>query len=295
MPLPTIQWKAMGTVWTVDIFDDHGEHETLETNIRKIVADFEQHYSRFISTSLISKLNTDKVLHNAPDELLKIIQISQEIYNKTNGIFTICCGTYMDSIGYDPKYSFLSEANKTGLSTSFDTLTLKGTTIQLDGHAKIDLGGIGKGWVIDKVTTFLKNEGLKYFIVNGGGDIAFTSDHGNPLPFYLQHPHNKDTYIGKVLLKDCAIASSSKTLRTWTDQRTGDKKHHIFEKSSNCPLISVHTIASSAIAADTAGTTLLATPHNQVFASADILECEFLGITNDMGMVTSPNYPWEEV
>lgn len=58
----------------------------------------------------------------------------------------------------------------------------------------IDLGGLGKGWLIDKLSDLLRNEGYKEFLINGGGDMYVSSTEKQEC--YIEHPRDTELVIG---------------------------------------------------------------------------------------------------
>lgn len=100
MPSKTkiIEFEALGTHWWITFF---GVIELgLQDDILQIVDKFEMDYSRFKETSYVSILNKKKKLENASDELLDLIKLSLEYYDKTNGIFNISVGSQLEKLGY---------------------------------------------------------------------------------------------------------------------------------------------------------------------------------------------------
>ena len=56
-----------------------------------------------------------------------------------------------------------------------------------DKHAKIDLGGIAKGYIADRVKDYLKKKGVKHATINLGGND--TDDWYQAGWFGLSHRH----------------------------------------------------------------------------------------------------------
>jgi len=70
----------------------------------------------------------------------------------------------------------------------------------------IDLGGIAKGYAVDRAVTVLRNFGIRSGVVNAGGDLRCF---GAPQPIYLRSSHNPATLLRLGELRDGAIATSA--------------------------------------------------------------------------------------
>jgi thiamine biosynthesis lipoprotein len=129
--------------------------------------------------------------------------------------------------------------------------------VYLRGGAQLDLGGIAKGWAIDRAFRTLSRLGP--CCVNAGGDVR-TSGSFNPDgrgwrvdiadPF---SPAGQPAYA--VLIRDRAVATSGITKRRW--RVNGVEQHHLIDPRSAQParsglLLSVTVIATSAVQAEVA-------------------------------------------
>ena len=55
---------------------------------------------------------------------------------------------------------------------NYKTIEVNGTTVTMsDPYAKIDLGGIAKGYIADQVKNYLVEEGIEHAYINLGGNI----------------------------------------------------------------------------------------------------------------------------
>jgi FAD:protein FMN transferase len=73
----------------------------------------------------------------------------------------------------------------------------------------IDLGGIAKGYAVDRAFGVLQSLGHKNFIVNAGGDLRVGGMRLNqPWTIGIQHPRDPQKIMAKVSLSDSALATS---------------------------------------------------------------------------------------
>lgn len=137
------------------------------------------------------------------------------------GFFNLFIKDDLEDKGYGNSDSYKGVSSE----TLHNDYVISDTEIVLVGNKSIDLGGIGKGYLIDHICLFLQEKHkLTQFLINGGGDMYCTHNHGEGVEVYLQHPNNKELLVGSVLLKDKAFCSSSSYLRMWN--KGGETKNH---------------------------------------------------------------------
>ncbi|HMJ05833.1 MAG TPA: FAD:protein FMN transferase [Chthoniobacterales bacterium] len=75
------------------------------------------------------------------------------------------------------------------------------------GPERRDLGGIAKGFAVDRAVDALRDAGATGGIVNAGGDLRAFGD--EPQLIVIRHPVRPGEEAGRILLRDCALATSS--------------------------------------------------------------------------------------
>lgn len=256
-------FPALGTHWWIEIWDEIDERTAGEAErfARQFVADFESRYSRFLPDSEISRLNQTRVLETPSAETRELLNYSIELYRRTRGGFNVMVGHILEARGYDGVYSFIDKGSTTlkpGNPLTDLTITEEKITIQ---YGNVDIGGYGKGWLIDRLQELFKDQfGLGEFLINGGGDIYVTHNAGKAVQIYLEDPLRPGTIVGSTLLKDRAFAASSPHKRRWPDSRpraSGAEHTHIV--SEETPKDVIFLTAPTATDADALATTLLTT------------------------------------
>lgn len=128
---------------------------------------------------------------------------------------------------------------------------------------KIGLGGIGKGYAVDKVFELLSLKGLYNFYVNGAGDIRVNSHLEAPRPWKIgiRNPLSNDPgkSMGVIQLKEGSVSSSGGYIQN-NKNITGKMDHHILDPKlgeSAQDLISSTVFGEDAILSDTAATILM--------------------------------------
>jgi thiamine biosynthesis lipoprotein len=109
----------------------------------------------------------------------------------------------------------------------------KGVYLKKEGMS-VDLGGIAKGYAVDKAFERLRGLGYKNLIINAGGDLrAGGSKSDQPWTIGIQHPRESQRIMAKVSISDEAIATSGDYEKFFTHQ--GKRYHHILNPKDGFP------------------------------------------------------------
>jgi thiamine biosynthesis lipoprotein len=206
-------------------------------------------YSRFISGNTLSDLNSRLgEWLEVDDELYALIAFGERLRVSTEGAFDLTVKSILDSWGYDAEYSM--EERSGG---ALGEIELRDGQVRLG--AEIDLGGIGKGYAIDRIDNVLRE--FANVCIDAGGDIlarGVNSD-GKPWRAVFEHPTDIKQGIGFVDVDGLALGCSSPSRRKWRD------KHHLVEPKAGLPakgMLAVYTQADAALIADAYSTALFA-------------------------------------
>ena len=117
---------------------------------------------------------------------------------------------------------------------------------------RIDLGGIAKGYSVDRGIAILQQAGIKHAFVSAGGDSRIIGDRfGKPWIVGIRHPDRKDEVILRLPLVDTAISTSGDYERYFDEN--GVRYHHIIDPKtgqSARKVRSATTIAATATRTD---------------------------------------------
>ncbi len=116
----------------------------------------------------------------------------------------------------------------------------------------IGLGGIAKGYAVDRAAAILEEAGFGDFMIFGGGQVLVRGlRDGRRWRVGIQHPRS-DAYIGFLELTDCSIATSGDYEHSFIDE-DGVRWHHIIDLHTGLPareMASVTIIAPTGLLAD---------------------------------------------
>lgn len=186
----------------------------------------EQNYSRFIEQNLLSALNEDiGSWKNVSDEMFFLLQTGKMLEEKTKGSFTLSVKSILESWGYNANYELDTETG--GGATGIFELDEQKKRVKLS--ASLELGGVGKGFALDRMQEVLSD--FENIFINAGGDIYArgVSEENIPWKVFLEHPLDYTKVLGEVVLKNGFFAGSSPIRRAWRN------RHHLIDARTKEP------------------------------------------------------------
>ena len=121
----------------------------------------------------------------------------------------------------------------------------------------LELGGIAKGYIVDRALEALSSEGIEHAFINAGGDIGLigTRTDGSPWRIGVRHPREENKIIAVFPATGGAVVTSGDYERFFSEE--GITYHHILDPETGMPareLASVTIAAQTAIDADALST-----------------------------------------
>ena len=198
--------------------------------------------------------------------LFTVVAMAKEAANLTGGIYDPAILPYLLAAGYDRSFEKLSEQADSPLYQLNSRFTWRDINLEPDSSiitmppgCGIDLGGIGKGWTVDRVCENLK--GLPGYAIDAGGDIVLGRRRadGSLWTIGVANPLQPQDNLTVLELSDCAICTSTTKRRSW--HRYGLPGHHLIDprtgKPASSTVISATVIAESAATAEVIAKTAL--------------------------------------
>ena len=156
--------------------------------------------------SELSKINIlahTKVLEIHP-WTFEVLRIAKEIHKASSGIFDCGVGSRLVEAGLLPNHQIASTQAWGGLA---DLILEKPNLVSSMRPIQIDLGGIAKGFAVDKAVEILKSATIESGLVNAGGDMRVFGAQSQEL--LIRSPANPKELLSIGSLKDGAVASTS--------------------------------------------------------------------------------------
>lgn len=163
---------ALDTFFEIKIQKTEDAEDILNESF-SLVKNLENKLSVYNSESEISKLNKFK-RYEVSEETFEIIKKAIEISQLTEGYFDITCKPIINLYkekGKKGEIPNLDDIKRVLNRVGWNKIKFNGKFVILKNDVEIDLGGIAKGFIVDKVAEYLKRRGIKNGIVNAGGDI----------------------------------------------------------------------------------------------------------------------------
>jgi len=254
--------ELMGTFVTITIIDrdvKYGSYAIKEAfkEMRRIEAIM----SIYNETSEVFRLNEQGYLENASNELLFVIKKSLYYSNISNGAFDITVqpllDLYTDSFKNNGRPPTEEEIEIQKQLVNYENIIIENKTILFKKKGiKITLGGIAKGYAIDRAMLILEKNDIHNALVNAGGDLKAigTKEHNKSWTVALQNPRDRTDFITIIPVYNKAVATSGDYERYFVENKSA---HHIMNPKtgkSATDLISVTIIAKNAIDADAIAT-----------------------------------------
>lgn len=200
--------------------------------------EYENQLSKTVEGSDIYRLNQ---AHGQPVEVsnaaLEVIKLGIQYGDLSEGMFDITIGAvsalwdFTDVNAPVPSEKKLKAAVRT---VDYRKMKIRGNRVQLENpKAQVDLGGIAKGYIADRMTEVLEKQGAERAIINLGGNITAIGEKedGTPWKIGVEKPYSDRTEIlGAVEISDAAISTSGIYERY---VRQGDKLYnHVLDPNT---------------------------------------------------------------
>lgn len=215
----------------------------------------EELLSKYRTESQIYAINQGAGQHFVPldDEVQALIQRSLQYSVLTDGLFDITIGALVELWGIDTEHERIPA--DTEIQQILPSINYKHIQIEKDKgvylrhpQTALDLGGIAKGYSIDRAIEILQIHNIESVLLNAGGDIRSigSKPDGTPWRIGIKHPR-KEGILGVVELHNAAIATSGDYERYFTHE--GTRYHHLLDPRTGRP---VRQCQSATILAQTA-------------------------------------------
>ena len=235
------------------------------------------------------------------EETLEVIEDAIKFSNLTDGAFDITCRPLINlwkKAKKEEKVPTEEEIEEAISLVGYQRIILEGNQIRVEKEGmQIDLGGIAKGYAVDKAIEALKKNSIKRALVNAGGDLYAlgTDPQGEKWQIGVQDPREEDKIIDIMKVKDKAVATSGDYRRYFTLE--GKRFSHIVNPKTGLTVqdvpMSVTIIGPDATTTDALSTGVFVLgPEEGMKLIESLPEVEGMIISEGMNKLTSQG--WEE-
>ena len=277
--------------------DDKKKADNIIENIDNIYREYHELTDRYNSYDGIN--NVYYINHNDSKDkeivldsrLYEMIKFASDFSNDTN-LFDINMGGVIDSWKKCrdtkrcvPSDDELRKANKRNEIVLLDDNKIK------NNHPNIDLGGVSKGYTTQVVSDYLRNNGIKYFIINAGGNVSCGDAYGKD--YYkigIQNPDGNGI-VGVVKGTNISVVTSGGYERKY--EYEGKVYNHIISPITLYPgdkVKSVTIVSNDSGLADMLSTSLFLMDVDDALEFLKSYDAEAIFVLNDNSIVKSEGF-----
>jgi len=248
------------TIVTIKLRSD-GDADALLNGCFDLCREYHRLFDRYDSASDVSRINTSNgTLCEVNEDTAELLEMSLDYARLSDGRFDVTCGRVTrlwDFASDSPSVPEPAALNEALATVGWESLVIDGTGVIVPTGTEIDLGGIAKGYIADKLTVYLRENGVSEAVINLGGNISVIGDKGGqPFLVGIQSPFDDSATIGYLSVSDCSVVTAGSYQRCF--ESDGLLYHHILDLSDGMPsqsgLASVTVICDSSARADAMAT-----------------------------------------
>lgn len=241
------------TIITITLYDT--ENDSLIDDCFALADHYENLFSNTIAESDVSRINSNAGSFVSVDEkTISLVQKSIAYCKKSDGKFDITLGRLSDLWNFSEiSKNTKSDTNEVDSSVlpspsriekllshiDYKNIAIDDTNNQIclqDKEAKLDLGGIAKGFIADEMKQYLVDHDVHSGIINLGGNVLTIGNkqNGDPFSVGIQKPFSSTGEIlGLLRIDDQSVVTSGIYERYY---RVNNKiYHHILDLSTGYP------------------------------------------------------------
>ncbi|WP_231876898.1 FAD:protein FMN transferase [Oleiphilus sp. HI0080] len=229
-------------------FEDPSKAKPIADRVFASFDEIDRTMNRYNEDSELSFVNTNAAIApvRVSDGLFAVLFEAQKVSQLTDGAFDISFA----SVGYLYDFRRNVQPTEAMLSASIDsvdyrkiTLDELSKTVSLQSKTmRLDLGGIAKGYSVDRAVEILKQAGVKNARVSAGGDMRLLGDkRGKPWVVGIRDPRVKSDNAVVLPLENVAISTSGDYERFFVNEE-GTRVHHILSPKTGKPAKGIQSV-----------------------------------------------------
>jgi len=249
---------VLNTVATITIYGS--TDETLLDDAFALCRKYDALLSRTDKNSEIYKLNTREI-STVSDETAALIAEGLYYGTLSGGAFDITIeplAVLWNFTGDDPVVPTAADVAAAREKVDYSAVSISGNTVQFaNDSVRLDLGGIAKGYIADRVKEYLVSKGVTSAIINLGGNVLCIGGKTDTKSFKIgiQYPF-KEGSIASVTVSGLSVVTSGIYERYF--EENGKLYHHLLDPKTGYPadngLLSVTIIGANSSVCDALST-----------------------------------------
>ena len=257
--------ELMGTRVDILVYDGPDDIASHVEAAFELMQGHADELSEWRSDSPVSKISQGagtKTPLSVSEDVMHVLETGQEISRRSRGAFDMTWAAMMGLWDFkaDPFVIPSAKARRERAKlVDYRQLVLNKKTMSArlkQSKMRLGLGGIAKGYVVEKGIAFLEGKGVKHLIISAGGDLAARGTRGERnWRSGIQHPRKNTRLLGTVDVRNAAIVTSGDYERYRVLE--GKRYHHILDPKTAMPVThtqSCTVLAPNAMLADALST-----------------------------------------
>jgi FAD:protein FMN transferase len=274
----------------IETRDERGANKAARAAMAEVQR-IEMKYSRYRSTSVVSKINQaaggDPVA--VDEETASLLNFAGQLWRMSDGLFDATSGVLRQA--WDFKTAQIPSRDKLKQSLA----CIGWSDVQLSPHKcslrrkgmELDFGGFGKEYAVDRAAAILQQQGVVHALVNLGGDIHALGCHGLPdmaqqaWKVEVQHPRKANAMLAGIDVYGGGLATSGDYERFF--ELDGKRYCHVLDPRTGWPVDYWQSITVLAPNTTMAGalTTIAMLKGAQGLAWLDTQNATYLAVQHD--------------
>jgi thiamine biosynthesis lipoprotein len=252
--------KVMGTTCTLAAVVAYSQRAHAEDALREaeaVLRGVEARMSVWLADSEISRLNAagpGEAIRLSPGSL-EVLRAAREAGAETGGAFDVTCRPLLDLWRRAGERGVLPterERNDARAASRWELLELTDTgAVKRSNGVCVDLGGIAKGYAIDRAVAALRRAGVARGLVDVGGDLACFGEpvDGRDWPCDVKRTFGPGR-LARLRVREGAVATSGNYARY--AEIAGRRYSHVIDPRTGRPADAAQSVTVAAPTARTA-------------------------------------------
>lgn len=205
-------------------------------------------------------------------EIVAVLRRAQAISALTDRAFDVTAGPLIECWGFNKRRGRKPTEDEIELARSLvDNQRLildeeRHTAELKTAGMRLNLGGIGKGFAIDRIADELTRQGIEDFLIHGGRSSILARGSDRPdrqfgWTIAIEHPMRPGIRLGQITLRDRALATSGSGKQFF--HYRGKRQGHVIDPRTGRPAgdyLSLTVVTPTATDADALSTACFVTP-----------------------------------
>jgi len=285
---------------TVEIAAEHSDGRQLETAVAAAfdeIARIERLMAPDNPDSDLARLSKATTTFEVSADTARVIALGQVVAERSGGAFDMSLGrlkALWGLEGEDPQVPAAAAIEEALVGIGPRSLLIEGRTARKGApQLQYDLGGVAKGYAVDRAIKILREHGVASAAVNAGGDMYLLGKRKErPWRIGIQHPRRPEAVLVAVNVSDRAVVTSGDYERFF--EQDGQRYHHLFDPATGFPARrcqSVSVVAETVAEADALATALFVLgPADGLKLLAGYPDADALFVMADGTLLRSPGW-----